>query len=78
MFRVDNFVESENEVSFAEKVSNTYHGGLKDLKRNLRKVKHYCNTGNEKEHKLYIVKPFKKYMAMVSSISRRDDVFFFR
>lgn len=42
MLRLDNFVVSENEVLFVESVSKTYHGGLKDLKRKRRNVKHYC------------------------------------
>ena len=71
MLRLHNFVVSENEMSFVENVSKTYHGGLKDLKRNPRNVKHYCHTDNDKEHNPCIVKLFKKYTSMVSELSRR-------
>ena len=78
MLRLDKFVVGENEVSFIANVSKTYYGGLKGLKRNPRNVKHYCHTGNEKEHKPCIVKLFNKYMAMVNNLSKRNDAFYFR
>lgn len=64
MLRLDNFVVGEDEVSFVENISKTYHGGLKDLKRNPRNVKHYCmpHRYNEKEHRPCILKQFMKYM----------------
>ncbi len=78
ILRLHNFVVTENEVSFVENVSKTFHGGLKDLKRNPRNVKHCCHADNEKDHKHCIVKLFKKYISMVSQLSRRNDAFYFR
>ena len=78
MFRLHNFVVSENAVSFVENVSKTYHGGLKDLKRNATNVKHYCHRDEDKEHNPCIVKLFKKYTSMISDLSRRNDAFYFR
>ena len=78
MLRLDKFVVGENEVSFIANVSKTYYGGLKSVKRNPGNVKHYCHTGNEKEHKPCIVKLFNKYMAMVNNLSKRNDAFYFR
>ena len=78
MLRLHNFVVSENAVSFVKNVSKTYHGGLKDLKRNPRNVKHYCHRDGDKEHNPCIVKLFKKYTSMISDLSRRNDAFYFR
>ena len=78
MLRLDNFVIGDNEITYLENVSKTYHGGLKDLKKSRRNVTHYCHRDGQSEHTICLVKLFKKYMTMVSGLSRRNEAFYFR
>ena len=47
LLRISNIVLVDNLIIFDESLSKTFHGGLKDLKKQARYVKHICHEPNE-------------------------------
>lgn len=76
--RLDVFLVGNNEITLVENVSKTYHGGLKDLKRTPRNMKHHCHADNEKNHRPCVVELLKKYMMKVEKLTRHNEAFYFR
>ena len=47
LLRISNIVLVDNLIIFDETLSKTFHGGLKDLKKQARYIKHICRVPNE-------------------------------
>ena len=65
--RYNNFRVELNDVIFVETVSKTFHGGLKDLKRAPRVVKHVCCDDFHVEHFPCLVNCCSTYLENIKS-----------
>ena len=75
---VNNFEIGSNFIKFEEIASQTYHGGLGDVKYLPRVVKHVCHS-NEEKHELYLVEIFRLlYIGLVKTGAKEVTAFYFK
>ena len=66
---LNNFEIADNFIRFEENVSKTFHGGLLDLKYELRVVKHSCHNVGE-THEPCLVELNRLYISLVESFAK--------
>ena len=77
MLRVCNFKVLNNLIIFDESVSKTFHGGLKDLKKEPRFIKHECHKVGE-FHIPCLQSMYSLYLDKVKDIARIVEAFYLR
>jgi hypothetical protein len=77
MLRVCNIKVLDNFIIFDETSSKTFHGGLKDLKKEPRYIKHECHKVGE-IHTPCLLSIYSLYLDKVKDIAGRVDAFYFR
>ena len=69
-------VESEC-IIYRENSSKTFHGGIKDLKKKPRVIKHICHRKGE-EHDRCLVRIYRRYLELANSLRAIDKAFYFQ
>lgn len=78
LLRVSNIILKDNFIIFDESVSKTFHGGLKDLKKNAKFVKHKCHEFGQ-THSRCLLSLYKLYLSKISQcVLAKPDSFYFR
>lgn len=72
MLRLGDIEVSSNMITYRENTSKTFHGGIKDLKKKPRFVKHICHNENNKDHERCLCAIYKKYFDLLNEL--RPDV----
>ena len=70
---------ASNFIEYRENVSKTLRGGLKDLKKKPKMVKHICHEENHKgKHKVGLVNYYGMYFRMTEELSKLNSTFYCR
>ena len=77
LLRISNIVLVDNLIIFDESLSKTFHGGLKDLKKQARYIKHICHQPNE-IHDLCLQSLYCLYIDKVREGAVMADAFYLR
>jgi hypothetical protein len=74
---ISNIVLVDNLIIFDESLSKTFHGGLKDLKKQARYIKHICHEPNE-IHDLCFQSLYRLYIDKAREGVVMAEVFYLR
>lgn len=78
LLRVCNISLKDNFIIFDESVSKTFHGGLKDLKKSSRVIKHKCHEIGE-NHSRCLQSLYRLYLSKITEcVKEKPDAFYFR
>ena len=78
LMRVSNIVVKDCVIIFDESVSKTFHGGLKDLKKNRRLIEQKCHKIGE-EHSRCLVQFYNLYLEKIAvCIEANPHAFYFK
>ena len=77
LLRLCNILVGENYICFDESLSKTFHGGLSELKRSPRYIKHLCHEVGE-THEPCLVSLYSMYLSEVQEHGKSIDAFYFR
>ena len=77
LLRISNIVLVDNLIIFDESLSKTFHGGLKDLKKQARYIKHICHVPNE-IHDSCLQSLYRLYVEKVREIAVKLGAFYLR
>ena len=69
-----------NFLIYRENMSKTFHGGIKDLKKTPKVIKHVCHKEGEEDHQRCLVKIYSKYYELTTSLdpSTLERAFYFQ
>lgn len=77
LLRVSNFKIVDNLIIFDESTSKTFHGGLKDLKKEPRLIKHECHRP-QKGHSPCLQSIYALYVELVKDTAESIGAFYLR
>lgn len=75
--RLNDIEIKSGSIIFRENSSKTFHGGIKDLKKKPRVIRHICHNESE-QHERCLVLIYKRYLELVNSLSSKDKAFYFQ
>ena len=77
--RLRDITIGSNFLHFRENISKTFHGGIKDLKKKPKDIKHFCHKEGEEGHEHCLIVIYSKYydMAVNLGTSVRENAFYF-
>ena len=79
IIRLRDFTLGNDFIQYTENASKTHHGGLFDLKKTARIVKHYCEKCCQgQEHTRCLVRLYRQYFELVEQLRVKDGVFYFQ
>ena len=80
LLRLCNIEIGDNCIHFRERVSKTFHGGVEDLKRKSRDIRHLCHNEYNRDHEPCLVKIYNQYFALVKNLNPavREGAFYFQ
>jgi len=65
-------------IIYRENSSKTFHGGINDLKKKARVIKHICQNNGE-DHDRCLIQIYKRYFELVNSLSCQPyDIFIYK
>ena len=79
MIRPRDFEIGDDYIQYTENASKTHQGGLRDLKKNPRVIKHFCEMcSNGEEHTRCLVRIYRQYLELVESLRIKDSAYYFQ
>lgn len=69
-------IDGNTTIAYYEKTSKTFHGGIADMKKNARTVKHICHGIENEGHKPCLVQIYKLYFSLVSKLKSKNAFYF--
>ena len=67
-------------LCYRENRSKTFHGGIKDLKKKCKEIKHLCHKEGDEGHERCLVQVYSKYYELTNSLSSsaEEKAFYFQ
>lgn len=78
LLRLSNITISSNYIIFDETCSKTFHGGLKDLGKKPRYLRHKCHDIGDEKHLPCLVSLYSLYFDKVRAHSKSNDSFYLK
>lgn len=79
--RIDDItIENKNTIVYRENTSKTFHGGIVDVKKKGRVVKHVCHKDESNNHERCLIKIYSRHFELVSKlrVNVRANGFYFQ
>ncbi|KXJ23560.1 Protein LIGHT-DEPENDENT SHORT HYPOCOTYLS 5 [Exaiptasia diaphana] len=71
-------IEGDEHIIYRENSSKTFHGGIADLKKKARVIKHVCHEKGNENHDRCLVKIYKRYFDLVKCLCVKAQAFYFQ
>ena len=61
-------IENNTTIVYRENTSKTFHGGIADMKKKGRIVKHFCHNNENDSHERCLIKIYNRYFELVNKL----------